>query len=81
MSKLTDERPILTRLFQHLREVAYHHKDNKMSSKNIALAFGPTLVAGGARDSWAKNYKNIFYYVEMTELLIEFAPEIFMDED
>lgn len=46
-----------------------------MTSRNLAVAFGSTLIGG---DSMA--LMKITSYVAITELLIEFAPEIFSEE-
>lgn len=55
-----------------------------MTSKNLALAFGPTLLGPNlftSFDGIAQEFRRLDFYMDITELLIEYAPEIFMDED
>lgn len=64
---------------QHLRKVAYNAADNKMSARNLALAFGATLI--GEAPLLSLELSTLDLYRQITELIIEFAPEIFAPDD
>ncbi|XP_015741765.1 rho GTPase-activating protein 45 isoform X2 [Coturnix japonica] len=70
-------------LLQHLRRIVEVEQDNKMTSSNLGIVFGPTLLRPRPTDATISLSSLVDYphQARVIEALIIFYPTIFEDED
>ncbi|KAI7879869.1 RhoGAP-domain-containing protein [Lichtheimia hyalospora FSU 10163] len=68
----------LKMLIEHLQRVSQYSRENRMTSKNLALVFAPTLIRG--EDS-SRELLDMSYTNALMEYLISSAHELFVDDD
>jgi Rho GTPase-activating protein RGD1 len=65
----------------HLHRVSQHFEQNRMTSANLAICFGPTLVGQGGGPSVGGDMNDAHWQARVVETILNNTFQIFDDDD
>jgi hypothetical protein len=70
-------RELTATIMRHLRRVADMAEENQMSSKNLSIIFGPTLLSAAGENKSSIAIVDSIHQARLVELMIDWAYQIF----